>query len=118
MNGMIWTRASNLAAKLVLVVALGFNTGAAQTIPPSAHEASRAWAAIEAKGTGLYVGERFLFAVAEFPRGTNPRRDEARAALITNRLLVNHFLLEGTEDTERKKAARILLGEPDRKSVV
>lgn len=106
---MVWTQLSSLVAKVALAAALGINSGAAQTIPPSAHEASRAWAAVEAQGTGLYEGDGFLFAVAELPWVGNPRRLEARATQVINNLLVNHLLLTNLDDVHKREAARILL---------
>lgn len=111
LNSLMQLFSSGSLTLIALCVALFVNTGAAQSIPSSTHEASRAWATLEAQGTGIYETETFLFAVAELPWGTNPRRTEARASQIASNLLVNHFLLSHL-DGYRENVARVLLNQP------
>lgn len=109
MNGKVWLQLTRLVVKSTFFAAFLINSGAAQTLPASAIEASRVWAEIEAQETGLYIGDGFLFAVAELPWIGNPRRVEARAARLINNLLVNHLLLSSLQDDHQKGVASILL---------
>jgi hypothetical protein len=84
----------------------------AQTIPPSAHEASRAWAAIEAHGTGLYEGGGFVFAVAEFPWIGRSRGLDARATVLTNQQLARRFIVSHLPGSHQKTLAEAVLNQP------
>jgi len=81
----------------------------AQTISSEAHGASRAWAEIQAKETGIYKGGGYVFVVAILPWDGNARRLEARATLITHDLLLKYFATSESKDENRRRFVDTML---------
>lgn len=81
----------------------------AQTIPSEAHGASRAWAELKAKETGIYKGGGYVFAVAFLPWDGNARRLEARATLITQELLFKYFAANDIQNADRRRFVDTIL---------
>jgi len=75
---------------LCAVLLLSAATAQAQSIPDSAHQASRIWASVDAETTGLHFKDGYVFAVAVIPSERNIRTTERRAAAITNNLIADY----------------------------
>ena len=87
---------------LCVVLLISAAAAQSQSIPDSAHQASRVWAGVDAQTTGLHIRDGFVFAVAVIPNERTLRATERRAAAITNQLIHDHLRQLTSLDRDRQ----------------